>query len=83
MVILNEHKETEDAETYIEDVESQELEIVNINEPTWNREKDEISDEEHNKLFNIISKNSHNNTASCANFNTEGYAIPNLFCAHY
>jgi len=72
LAISDEDDDTEDVEPEMEDVVSQTWEIVNSNRPIWTREKDEITDEEYNEFFKIVSKSSYVNPASWTHFNAEG-----------
>lgn len=74
-----EMKEDEDDETDDEDEEPEMEEIttvswdqLNANKPIWTRSKEEITDDEYQAFWKVVSKDSYENATSWTHFNAEG-----------
>merc|ERR1719296_9445 len=56
----------------MEEVTKTEWKLVNSNKPIWTRDKDEITDEEYQEFYNVVSKGGHSDAQSWIHFNAEG-----------
>ena len=59
-------------EPEMEEVTRTEWRLVNSNKPIWTRDKDEITDEEYQEFYNVVSKGGHSDAQSWIHFNAEG-----------
>merc|ERR1719410_2487649 len=69
---VKEDEEEMEEEPEMEEITTQEWTSVNQNKPIWNRDKDEVKDEEYRQFFKVVSKDSYSDPASLIHFNAEG-----------
>jgi len=68
----DEDEEEEEEEEEMEEVTTEEWEQLNTNKPIWSREKDDITDDEYQSFYKIVSKGAHTNATRWIHFNAEG-----------
>lgn len=65
-------EDEEEKEKKTEEVVTHSWDAVNDNQAIWTRDKDEISDEEYQAFWQVVSKETHSNSSRWTHFNAEG-----------
>jgi len=65
-------EDKEEQETEMEEVTTFNWDKVNTNQAIWSRDKDEISDDEYQEFWKVVSKEPYTNATTWSHFNAEG-----------